>query len=133
MKTTLIAVLAVLFSVSAFAKKDCDANYTHNSTNFTGWKFIDKVDGLNKKAECKKKSIDKGPSIVRQNLSAVNLPALSAANWNGYCDGGIKIYVDTQVEGKKNSKDGEFMFKATCTKGNGPCIRYSQVFDRGSF
>ena len=133
MKTTILTIVAILFSVSAYASKKCEANFTHNSTSYTGWKYIGEVSGLDKKKECKEKSLAQASSIVKANISSLNFPALSSSNWSNYCANGITVYVDTQVEGKKNSKDGSTNFKPTCGYGNGDCKRYAQVFDGGSF
>jgi len=134
MKTIVTTAIALLITCSAFAKpRDCEANYTHNSTNFTGNIDLGEVKGLQKKKDCKERAINRGPGHVKANLAKLNLPALNASSWGGLCKNGLTIYVDTTVEGKKNSKDGSFGYKPTCTYGNGACIEYQQVFDRGSF
>lgn len=122
-------MMTSLFSASAFAKKDCKANYTADSKSYTGWINVGQVGGLNKKSECKSKSLSAGPAQVKAKLAS-SLPAVTDA----YCKNGIKIYADTEVEGKKNSKDGSFQFKPSCTYGNGTkCLKYNQKFVSGSW
>ena len=136
MKTIITTAIALLITCSAFAKpRDCEANYTHNQSNFTGLIDLGKVGGMfvNKKKQCKERAQNEGPKHVKANLAKLNLPALSSANWANYCKNGVTFYFDTHVEGKKNTKDGSFGYKPGCTYGNGACIQYQQVFDRGSF
>lgn len=103
MKKLILLIAAASFVLVGFAStasarwRYCKANYTVNSRNYTGWKNLGKVGGFprNKKVLCRRKAV----AYASRYIKAV-LPKTAS-----YCGRRIRWYADTNVQGKRNSKD----------------------------
>jgi hypothetical protein len=98
--------------------KGCSASFTVGNVT-TDFIDLGDVGGFlaNKKKRCLEKAIGYGRSNLR--YETFGFTGQEVCNYSG--GGSIAVYVDTDVEGKRNSRDGSFNtnFQANC----GPCVR----------
>jgi hypothetical protein len=83
--------------------RNCEARFEANG-QLTGWIGLGRVGGFlsfdNKKKECLKKAKDYVPNL---NFSNFGLTGQQVCDRGGK----VTVYIDTQVDGKGNSRDGE--------------------------
>lgn len=112
----MILYAAFVASEASAAPKSCKANYVLDNagTISTGWKDLGPVGGTfaNKKKKCRELAREHC-SYATEKLNEY-APA-GSANFNAICStGGINVYVDTEVEGKKNTKDTSCRAAVSC-------------------
>lgn len=119
-KLFLLLLIACIFSPAypAYSSpKGCSASFTANNET-TEFIELGDVGGFlaNKKKKCLEKAIAYGSSKLRYEDFGYTGPDVCK-----YSENGIPVYVDTDVDGKRNSRDGSFKtnFQANC----GACIR----------
>ena len=117
--------LSLACSATGALASDCETNYGiagSSFTNTTGWLDLGNVTFPGKKNKCKNKAIANCSRAEVKNLIKQYAP-VGSANFQSLCaKGSIQIYFDSQVEGKRFSKDG------TCTVAisfhRAPCPPY---------
>jgi hypothetical protein len=125
--------MALLWDDAFAAPKNCRANYVLDNagTITTGWIDLGTVGGtfVNKKKKCR--------TLASQNCAyaKAKLPEyapVGSANFHAICKAGkVGVYFDTEVEGKKNTKDGTCSVpvacKCACTDYDDPAIPSTTV------
>jgi len=98
--------------------RGCSANFTANNKTF-GFIELGDVGGFlaNKKQKC----LEKAKAYGARNLRYQTFGFTGSQVCASLDQGGIQVYIDTDVEGKRNSRDGSFktIFQANC----GSCVR----------
>lgn len=115
----LTCVLALASNSSFAAPKECYANYMLDTerTIATGRIYLDKVKGLNKKKKCKELAMK---NCARAKAKLLDYAPVGSANMKSICNKGkFAVYVDSEVKGKKNSRDGICYVPVQCTRP--PC------------
>jgi hypothetical protein len=105
MRLIVMMIGMVFVATTAHAARDCEAAYSYNGKVSNPWHDLGSVSGGNKKKKCKEKAEARGDlalAIVKQSFATP--PQAS-------CGNSIDVYFDTQVEGKRNSKDGKVSVK----------------------
>jgi hypothetical protein len=133
-KIILVGLASICLSIASGAEpasaNDCEANYGiagSSFTNTTGWLNLGNVGfGIfnnSMKNKCKAKAIANCSRQEVINLIHQYAP-VGSANFQSICaSGSISIYYDTQVAGRKNSKDGTCNVAIRCTRP--PCPPYT--------
>ena len=103
-----ISTVAATFLVSntpAYARRrNCEAQFLMNGKVVKGWTDLGKVGGFlaNKKKKCRERARNYARNNIKYNQ--VGLTEEQVCKNYGKA-GGVTIYVDTKVEGKRNSRD----------------------------
>ena len=120
-----LAVLATsIFSASALAKKDCEAQYSVNGgANYSAFIDLGEVGGFSKKKKC----FEKAMTLQNLKRAVSSLPAVQESHCSGKA--GLKVYVTINVEGKRNDGVETFNVYANCRYKNGQCLEYNQVIN----
>jgi len=104
-------------------KRTCEANFTIDEIHFTDFLELGEVKGLNRVGKCRDLAEKEGPSLLRDLLlqagfqEKADRPDSNPRLNDGVlfqCGQGIKMYADTRVEGKRNSRDVEFPVTIDC-------------------
>ena len=108
---------------AALGKRGCEANFTINEVDFTGFVELGEVKGFGKKAKCQKLAIENGPLFLDELLLKAGFQEkASRPSDNTFLNQGVKLecgatismYADTRVEGKETSRDVEFPVQISC-------------------
>jgi len=95
-------------------KRDCYANYcNYTGRTCTGWKKLGKVGGFlaNKKKKCLSLAKSRAASYAKAYLYKKS---------TAWCGKRLRVYTDSQVQGKRNSRDGSVYL----TNGGWSCSKY---------
>lgn len=85
------------------SKSSCQAKFTANNTTTENWVDLGEVGGFLSFQNKKKKCLEKGKDYVSQlKFSDFGLTGQQICDNEGKVD----VYIDTEVEGKVNSRDG---------------------------
>lgn len=101
-----IAAPFVISNAPAYAKRrNCEAQFLINGQVVKGWTDLGRVGGFlaNKKKKCKERAKNYARNNIKYNQ--VGLTPQQVCDKYGAA-GGATIYFDTEVDGKRNSRDG---------------------------
>lgn len=109
---------------AALGRRGCEANFTINEVDFTGFVELGEVKGFGKKGKCQKLAIENGPLFLGELLLKAGFQEkASRPSNNTPMNSGVKLecgqtltmYADTRVEGKETSRDVEFPVEISCS------------------